>query len=104
MHESGGNCAKYLKRGWNRKEERVNKNFKKGGQAGSMGRCLKKRCLEPPYKKCSEKFLLIKIEKQVVLSTGVREKNTLQFLVNKANTLNVSFVHSTWAGILLPFF
>ena len=28
--------------GWNRKEGRENKDFKKGGQAGSKGGCLKK--------------------------------------------------------------
>ena len=31
LRESGGNCLKYLKRGWNRKEGRGNKDFKKGG-------------------------------------------------------------------------
>ena len=32
-----------VKRGWNRKEGRGNKDFKKwGGQAGSRGGCLKK--------------------------------------------------------------
>ena len=51
MREGGGNCVKYLKRGWNRKEGRGNKDFKKrGGQAGSRGECLKKGGLEPPYK------------------------------------------------------
>ena len=37
--------------GWNRKEGRGNKDFKKGGggQAGSSGGCLKKEGLEPPY-------------------------------------------------------
>ena len=50
MREGGGNCLKYLKRGWNRKEGRGNKDFKKGGQAGSRGGCLKKGGLEPPYK------------------------------------------------------
>ena len=34
MHEGGGNCLKYLKRGWNRKEERGNKEFKKGAKLG----------------------------------------------------------------------
>ena len=29
----GGDCLKYLKRGWNRKEGCGNKGFKKGGQA-----------------------------------------------------------------------
>ena len=43
MLDGGGNCVKYLKRGWNRKEGRGNKDFKKGGQAGSRGGCLKKR-------------------------------------------------------------
>ena len=40
--------------GWNRNEGRGNKNFKKGGQAGSRGRCLKRMGggLEPPYELC----------------------------------------------------
>ena len=43
MHEGGGSCLKYLKRRWNRKEGRGNKDFKKGeGQAGSRVGCLKK--------------------------------------------------------------
>ena len=37
----GGNCLKYLKRGWNRKAGRETK-IVKGGQAGSSGGCLKK--------------------------------------------------------------
>ena len=37
-----GNCLKYLKRGWNRKEGRGKKDFEKGGQAGSRVGCLKK--------------------------------------------------------------
>ena len=49
LHEGGGNSLKYLKRGWNRKEGRGNKLFKKGGQAGSRGGCLKNGGLEPPY-------------------------------------------------------
>ena len=36
LHEGGGNCLKYLKRGWNRKDGRGNKDLKEGG-------------LEPPY-------------------------------------------------------
>ena len=35
MREGGGDCVKYLKRGWNRKEGRGNKNFKEGG--GELG-------------------------------------------------------------------
>ena len=37
----GGNCLKYLKRGWNRKVGRETKNFRRG-QAGSGSGCLKK--------------------------------------------------------------
>ena len=37
MHEGGGNCLKYLKRGWNRKEWRGHKDFKLGEQVGSRG-------------------------------------------------------------------
>ena len=35
LREVGENCLKYLKRGWNRKEGRGNKDFKKGG--GKLG-------------------------------------------------------------------
>ena len=43
MCEGGGNCLKYLKRWWERKEERESKDFKKrGGLGGSRGGCLKK--------------------------------------------------------------
>ena len=42
LHEGGGNCVKHLKRGWNRKEGRGNKKFKRGEQVGSRGGCLKK--------------------------------------------------------------
>ena len=31
MREGGGNSLKYLKRGWNRKEGRGNKDFRRGG-------------------------------------------------------------------------
>ena len=40
--EGGGNCLKRLKGGRNRKEGKGNKNFKKRGQAGPRGGCLKK--------------------------------------------------------------
>ena len=53
MHEGGGggDCIKYFKRGWNRKDGRRNKDLKKVGQAWSRGGCLKKGGLEP-YKLC----------------------------------------------------
>ena len=39
----GGDYLRYLKKGWNKKEGRGNKDFKKEGKAGSRGECLKKR-------------------------------------------------------------
>ena len=42
MHGGGGNCLKYLKKRWNRKEVMGYKDFKNGGQAESSGGCLKK--------------------------------------------------------------
>ena len=43
MCESRGNCLKYLKRRWNRKDMRGNRDFKKGRvQAGSRGVDLKR--------------------------------------------------------------
>ena len=49
-----GNYLKYLNSGCNRKEQRRNKDFKIGGQAGSRGGCLKRGggWLEPPCKLC----------------------------------------------------
>ena len=35
LREGGENCLKYIKRGWNRKEERGNKDLKKGGGGAS---------------------------------------------------------------------
>ena len=53
LREGGGNCLKHLKRWWEKKEGRQNKDFKKGWQAGSRGECLKKGGgLEPPYELC----------------------------------------------------
>ena len=42
------------------------------------------------------------MEKQELLEQRCQIENTLQFLVDEANTLNVRFVHSTWTGITLP--
>ena len=56
MREGGGNCLKYLKRRWNRKEGRGHKDFKRGGEAGSRGGCLKSGGLEPPYELCVHSF------------------------------------------------
>ena len=50
--ESGGDCLKYLKRGWNREKGRGNKDFKKGWQAGARDGSLKKGGMEPPYELC----------------------------------------------------
>ena len=43
----GGDCLKYLKRGWNRKEGRGNKDFKNGGKLGQGVGALKSGELEP---------------------------------------------------------
>ena len=50
MCEGGGDCLKYLKMGWNRKEGRGNKDFKKWGKLGEGVSALKRGGLEPPYK------------------------------------------------------
>ena len=42
MHEGGGNCLKYLKRGWNRTDGRQNKDLKKGDKLGQEVGALKK--------------------------------------------------------------
>ena len=36
MRECGGNCMKYLKKGWNKKEGRRNKDFKSGWGGGKL--------------------------------------------------------------------
>ena len=38
----GGNCLKYLKRGWNRKEGRAHKDLEKGGKLGQGVGALKR--------------------------------------------------------------
>ena len=52
LHEGAGDCLKYLKRGWNRKEGRGNKDFKKGGKLGQGMGVLKTVGLEPPSGLC----------------------------------------------------
>ena len=42
LREGGGNCIKYLTRGWSRKEGRGNKDFKKGGKLGHTVGALKR--------------------------------------------------------------
>ena len=42
LREGGGNCLKYLGRGWNRTDGRGHKYFKKGGGASWVKEC-------PPY-------------------------------------------------------
>ena len=45
----GGDYLKYHKRGWNKKEGRGNKDFKKGGKLSQGLGALKRRGLELPY-------------------------------------------------------
>ena len=53
MCEDGGNCLKYLKRGWNRKEGRKNKYFKKGGGDLRQGvSALTRGEMDPSYELC----------------------------------------------------
>ena len=54
-------CLKYLKRGWNTKEGRANKDFKKGGKLGQGVGALKGGGggggvggVEPPYELCPQ--------------------------------------------------
>ena len=60
MREDGGNCPKYVKREWNRKEVKENKDLKKmgGGQTGLRGGCLKRGGLKPPYELCFMRQLM----------------------------------------------
>ena len=47
----GGDCLKYLKRGWKKKEGRGNKDFKRGDKLGQRVGALKRggpAALEPP--------------------------------------------------------
>ena len=50
MREGGGNCLKYLKRRWNRKEGRRNKDFKKGGKVGQEVGTLKREWAGTPLR------------------------------------------------------
>ena len=43
MRVGGGDFLKYLKRGWNRKKGRGNKDFKKGGKLGQGVGALKRK-------------------------------------------------------------
>ena len=42
MREGGGNCLKYIKKGWNRTEGRGHKDLKKGGKLGQEVDALKR--------------------------------------------------------------
>ena len=48
----GGDCLKYLKKGWNRREGRGNKDFKMRGKLDQGMGALNKGKLELPYKLC----------------------------------------------------
>ena len=52
--DGGGDCLKYLKRGWNKKEGRGNKDFeKRGGQLGQGVGALKGGGgVKPSYELC----------------------------------------------------
>ena len=74
-------CLKYLKREWNRKEGRGNKDFKKGGgQAGSRGGCLKTREAGTPLQTVMEKYKKVtqKINLKYQLQRGTKNLNYLR--------------------------
>ena len=59
-----GECLKHLKRGWNRKERKGHKDFKKGGGPSWVKRWVPyKGGLEHPYKLC----LLINLIKSNIM-------------------------------------
>ena len=59
--EGGGNCLKYLKRGWN-------KDFQKEGQVGSRDGCLKQGGeLEPISNYCFKKTPLASSQRGIVI-------------------------------------
>ena len=54
LHEGEGNCLKHLKRRWNRKDGRGNKDFKKGGASWVKGLVsFKGGGMEPTYEICN---------------------------------------------------
>ena len=81
MLEGGSNCLKYLKRGWNRKEGRGNKDLKKRGEAswvkgwvpkkggaGTPLRTMHKTCVSSPgaknaLNKIQQDFAFVPINK-----------------------------------------
>ena len=75
VREGGGNCLKYLKRGWNKKEQRGNKYFQKGGKLGQGVGALKGGGLEPPYELWSLHIPIMEYtEAELSLSTGLEMK------------------------------
>ena len=83
-----GNCLKYLKSGWNRKEGREHKDFKKRGQPGSRGGCLKKGSGWNPLRNYADISSFFKKGKLVLVTAyvidigyyAVWKKDTVDFL------------------------
>ena len=67
MREGGGNCLKFLTRGWNRKEGRGNKDFKKWGNLGREVGALKRGgwVLGIPLRTMKENFFEFFIVRQL---------------------------------------
>ena len=82
LREGEGNSMKYLKRGWNGKEGRGNKDFKKGGNLGQGVGTLRREGLESPYKLYFRKCCVLNF----TFSWGANPK--FRFL---KSTLNSSF-------------
>ena len=54
LREGGGNCQKYLKRRWNRKEGRGNKDFENGVKLGEGVGALKRGGARTPLRTMTE--------------------------------------------------
>ena len=71
LREGGGNCLKYLKRGWNRKKGRENKDFQKGGKLGQGVGALKRGRAENPLRTMFSNVY------RIICNTGCPKKKTL---------------------------
>ena len=99
-----GDCLKYLKRGWKRKEG-GQRFLKGGGQAGSRGGCLKNKevGLEPPYYDPIKTFtsnppLTITFLEELSISTRVVQESNLNQILCE-HTLRTLKLHSATFNI-----
>ena len=98
MREGGGNCPKFLTRGWNRKEGRGNKDFKKWGNLGREVGALKRGgwVLGIPLRTMKENFFEFFIVRQLC-----RFIDTILFLALIKPTFITTFAREFGAFLLL---